>query len=173
MPKEPLAVIVLAAGKGTRMNSAVPKVLHEIAGQPMVGHVLAAASRLEPESAIVVVGPDMDAVAKDVAPHPAIVQENQSGTGDAVKVGISALSEMRDGTVLVLFGADPLIRTETLAEMVDVREAGAAVVVLGFRATNPQSILYRVRVPVNWGPMPRRRAEHLPGAKRLNRSLPI
>ena len=137
MPKEPLAVIVLAAGKGTRMNSAVPKVLHEIAGLPMVGHVLAAASRLEPESAIVVVGPDMDAVAKDVAPHPAIVQENQSGTGDAVKVGISALSEMRDGTVLVLFGADPLIRTETLAEMVDVREAGAAVVVLGFRATNP------------------------------------
>ena len=73
MPKEPLAVIVLAAGKGTRMNSAVPKVLHEIASQPMVGHVLAAASHLEPQSAIVVVGPDMDAVANAVAPYPAIV----------------------------------------------------------------------------------------------------
>ena len=119
------------------MNSALPKVLHAIAGRPMAVHVLAAASRLEPQSAIVVVGPDMDAVANVVAPHPVIVQENQSGTGDAVKVGISALTEMRDGTVLVLFGADPLIRTETLAEMVDAREAGAAVVVLGFRAANP------------------------------------
>lgn len=137
MPKEPLAVIVLAAGKGTRMNSEVPKVLHAIAGLPMVGHVLASANRLKPEAAIVVVGPGMDVVTDAVAPHPTVVQESQSGTGDAVKVGISALTDVTDGTVLVLFGADPLIRTETLAEMVDAREAGAAVVVLGFQAADP------------------------------------
>ena len=101
----------------------------------MVGHVLAAASRLEPQSTIVVVGP-CGCRPKDVAPHPAIVQENQSGTRDAVKVGISALSEMQTALSLC-FRCGPLIRTETLAGMVDAREAGAAVVVLGFRAANP------------------------------------
>ena len=137
MSKQPLAIIVLAAGKGTRMQSAIPKVLHQVAGRAMVRHVLAAAESLKPKSTVIVVGPDMDTVTKAVEPYPTVVQPNQSGTGDAVKVALPALEGMRNGTVLVLFGADPLIRPETLNDMVEAREAGAAIVVLGFRAGNP------------------------------------
>lgn len=137
MPKIPLSVIVLAAGKGTRMNSAVPKVLHQIAGRAMVDHVIATAESLEPRSLVVVVGPDMELVAETVAPYPTVLQENQSGTADAVKVGIPALGDTGGETVLVLFGADPMIRSEALADMVKACDGGAAVVVLGFRAANP------------------------------------
>jgi bifunctional UDP-N-acetylglucosamine pyrophosphorylase/glucosamine-1-phosphate N-acetyltransferase len=137
MSEEPIAAIVLAAGKGTRMKSALPKVLHRIAGHPMVCHVIDATKLLAPTRIVVVVGPDMDAVIEIVSPHLTTVQTAQAGTGDAVKTGVRSLENFLSGTVLVLFGADPLITTETLRRMVVVREAGAAVVVLGFRAADP------------------------------------
>jgi bifunctional UDP-N-acetylglucosamine pyrophosphorylase/glucosamine-1-phosphate N-acetyltransferase len=137
MSEEPIAAIVLAAGKGTRMKSALPKVLHSIAGQPMVRHVLAAAMDLDPERLVVVVGPAMDAVERAVSPHPTAVQTAQAGTGDAVRVGLGRLDGFGQGTVLVLFGGDPLIRSATLRRLVAAREAGAGVVVLGFRAEDP------------------------------------
>jgi bifunctional UDP-N-acetylglucosamine pyrophosphorylase/glucosamine-1-phosphate N-acetyltransferase len=137
MSEEPIAAIVLAAGKGTRMKSALPKVLHRIAGHPMVCHVIDATKPLAPTRTVVVVGPDMDAVTAIVSPHPTTVQTAQAGTGDAVKTGLGLLGEFSSGTVLVLFGGDPLITTETLRRMVAAREAGAAVVVLGFRAGDP------------------------------------
>ena len=136
MSEHLIAAIVLAAGKGTRMKSALPKVLHNIAGQPMVRHVLDAVEPLVPAETLVVVGPDMGNVAAAVQPAKNVIQKDQAGTGDAVRVAVESMST-RTGTVLVLFGADPLIRTETVSRLVAARRAGASVVVLGFRAGDP------------------------------------
>jgi bifunctional UDP-N-acetylglucosamine pyrophosphorylase/glucosamine-1-phosphate N-acetyltransferase len=131
------AVILLAAGKGTRMKSDLPKVLHQLAGKPLVGHALDAAAALNPSQCVVVVGPGMEDVATAVAPHPIAVQANQQGTADAVLAAREALSGFGGGsdgaTVLVLYGDTPMIGADTLSRMIAAREAGAGVVVLGFR----------------------------------------
>jgi len=72
-----IAAIILAAGKGTRMKSALPKVMHRIAGRSMLGHVLDNLAILKPNRVVVVVGPDMDSVAKEAAPHPTVIQREQ------------------------------------------------------------------------------------------------
>ncbi len=112
--------IVLAAGKGTRMRSNVPKVLHEVARRPLLHHVLATARALEAGETIVVVGPGMDNVAeaaKSFAPDVrVVVQENQLGTGDAVRAALPRL-EAQMSDVIVLFGDTPLVRPETIAAM--------------------------------------------------------
>ncbi len=137
MSTDAVATVILAAGKGTRMKSALPKVMHAIGGRPMVQHVLATAAALDAEKQVVVVGPDMADVAGAVAPWDTAVQENQLGTGDAVLAARSLLAGFT-GTVLVLYGDTPLIRTETLRAMIAKRaETGAAVVVLGFRPDEP------------------------------------
>jgi bifunctional UDP-N-acetylglucosamine pyrophosphorylase/glucosamine-1-phosphate N-acetyltransferase len=132
-----VAAVILAAGKGTRMKSDLPKVLHPVAGRPMIGHVLAAAAALKPAKCVVVVGPDMDAVAAAAAPHPTAVQTERLGTADAVRMAQAALTDFRKGTVLILFGDTPLITADTLRRMLDARAAGASVVVLGFRPDDP------------------------------------
>ncbi len=134
------AVIILAAGKGTRMKSDLPKVLHALAGRPIVGHVLATLAPLNPARTVAVIGPGMDAVAAAVAPAPTAVQPDQNGTGAAVRVAREALGAV-EGTVLVVFGDTPLIRTKTLEAMVAARakDPALAVVVLGFRAADPGS----------------------------------
>ncbi|HYE47985.1 MAG TPA: bifunctional UDP-N-acetylglucosamine diphosphorylase/glucosamine-1-phosphate N-acetyltransferase GlmU [Azospirillaceae bacterium] len=134
----PLACIVLAAGKGTRMKSDLPKVLHPIAGVPMVSHVVAAAEALSPERVVVVVGPGMESVARAVAPHATAVQESQLGTADALKAARGALGDF-GGDVLVMFGDTPLVRAETLSRMVAARgqPSDPAVVVLGMRPADP------------------------------------
>lgn len=137
MTSHPVAAIVLAAGMGTRMRSALPKVMHPIAGKPMLGHVLAAAEQAGVGRRIVVVGPDMPSVAKLAAPAPAVQQTDRLGTAHAVSMAREELADFRQGTVLVLFGDTPLIRAETLAAMVAAREAGATIVVLGFEAADP------------------------------------
>jgi bifunctional UDP-N-acetylglucosamine pyrophosphorylase/glucosamine-1-phosphate N-acetyltransferase len=131
MTDRPLAVIVLAAGKGTRMRSDKPKVLHQVAGRPMLGHVIAAAESLEAERIVVVVAPGMDSVAKAASQHKIAVQEQQLGTGDAVKSARPAL-EGFSGDVLILYGDCPLIQAETLAAMRRQRR-DEAVTVLGIR----------------------------------------
>ncbi|ACI98997.1 bifunctional UDP-N-acetylglucosamine diphosphorylase/glucosamine-1-phosphate N-acetyltransferase GlmU [Rhodospirillum centenum] len=138
-----LACVVLAAGKGTRMKSDLPKVLHPLAGVPMVRHVVDAAASLGPERIVVVVGPGMDSVAAAVAPHPTVVQQRQQGTADALAAALPLL-EGFDGDVLVLYGDTPLIRAETLARLAEARRTpvGAAgtdpaVVVLGMRPDDP------------------------------------
>jgi bifunctional UDP-N-acetylglucosamine pyrophosphorylase/glucosamine-1-phosphate N-acetyltransferase len=133
-----IAAIVLAAGKGTRMKSALPKVLHRIAGRSMVGHVLDNLATLAPARLVVVVGPGMDDVAAEVAPHPTALQKDQRGTGDAVKAARTALGNV-SGTVLVLFGDAPLVAAETMRRLVARREAAdhPAVVVLGLRPADP------------------------------------
>lgn len=135
--KSPIAVVVLAAGAGTRMKSALPKVLHSVAGRPMLAHVLANVARLKPARIVGVVAPGAEAVAKAFAPHPTAVQKKAQGTGDAVK---AALAELRghSGPVLVVYGDAPLVTTASLRRLVDAcRKAKASVGVLGFTALDP------------------------------------
>lgn len=136
MAENSIYAVVLAAGQGTRMKSALPKVLHKIAGRPMVSHLLATVDSLHAEKAVVVVGPNMEQVAEAVAPHAVAVQHKQQGTGDAVKAAREALKGA-SGSVLVLYGDTPLVRKETLESMIKERENGADVVVLGFCPADP------------------------------------
>jgi len=132
------AVLILAAGMGTRMCSARPKVMHEIAGRSMIDHVLAAARALAPERIVVVIGPDMPELAAAVAPVETVVQGERLGTGHAVMAAREALAGA-DGDVLVLFGDTPRLRPETLAAMLAARrhDPAPAVVVLGMRPEDP------------------------------------
>ena len=133
----PLAVLILAAGQGTRMKSALPKVLHPLANRPMIGHALATAQALTPERLIAVIGPGMEEVAAAVAPVPTVVQALQRGTGDAVRAAQEALNGFT-GDVLVLYGDSPLTMPETLAKLLATRErADAAVAVIGMRPDEP------------------------------------
>ncbi len=136
----PIAVIVLAAGQGTRMNSDLPKVLHVMAGAPLVAHAVALARSLEPARIVVVTGHGAEAVGAVVAefaPEAEIAhQVEQRGTAHAVLQAADALDGF-DGDVIVLYGDTPLVRTETLVAMIDARAEGAAIVALGFFATEP------------------------------------
>ncbi len=135
-----LAVIVLAAGDGTRMKSTRPKVLHEIAHRLMLRHVVDAAAALQPERTLVVIGKDMAAVAAAAAPAETLVQSPPLGTGHAVKLALGVLGDFA-GDVLVLVGDAALITTETLAALVTERRRTpeAAVAVLGMRVTEPNA----------------------------------
>ena len=140
MSTTPLMLIVLAAGKGTRMKSDLPKVLHAIAGRSMLGHVLALTDLVGATRTVVVVGPDMDNVrAAALAAVPGaevFVQTQQLGTGDAVKAALPALANHR-GDVIVLYADTPLIQPDTIASLRDTLDAGASVAVLGFEAADP------------------------------------
>lgn len=129
MIDQSLAVIVLAAGEGTRMKSATPKVLHPIAGIPLVGHVLATAGRLEPAHVIAVVRHARDAVAaviSELLPQTIIVdQDDVPGTGRAVEVAIAALPDDFTGDVVVVSGDVPLLDADTLAELIAAHRANA------------------------------------------------
>jgi bifunctional UDP-N-acetylglucosamine pyrophosphorylase/glucosamine-1-phosphate N-acetyltransferase len=132
--------IILAAGEGTRMKSATPKVLHEIAGLPMVAHVAAAAKRAGGNSVALVVGHGADAVRKaanrfDPAPE-IFVQSERLGTAHAVLAAREAIAKGHDD-VLVMFGDTPLIEAEPLLAARRKLAEGAAVVVVGFRPQNP------------------------------------
>ncbi len=133
-----LAVVILAAGQGTRMKSRLPKVLHPVAGRSMIAHVVAAAGDLKPDRIVVVVGPGHEAVREAVAPHDSVVQEERLGTAHALATA-RPLLEGFDGDVLVLYGDCPLIRGETLARMTAAARAEPRPggVVLAFRKAPP------------------------------------
>jgi bifunctional UDP-N-acetylglucosamine pyrophosphorylase/glucosamine-1-phosphate N-acetyltransferase len=138
-----LAVVILAAGKGVRMASRKPKVLHEVAGKAMLHHVLDAVAPLAPARIVVVSGRDMEQLAEAARPHPTVVQEPQLGTGHAVLAARQTLDgfhgEDGAGHVLVLFGDTPLVTTNTLARMVQVAKGAEApaLVALGFHSAEP------------------------------------
>lgn len=138
MTNRKTAVVMLAAGLGTRMKSDVPKVLHPLAGRAMVAHLLDTLAALAPERVIVVIGEGMDAVARAVAPHPTVVQSPRAGTGHALMAARAALADFH-GDVLVVYGDTPLITLPTLQRMLAARRAQAdpAVVVLGFHPDDP------------------------------------
>jgi bifunctional UDP-N-acetylglucosamine pyrophosphorylase/glucosamine-1-phosphate N-acetyltransferase len=136
-----LAVVILAAGQGTRMNSGLAKVLHEIAGQPMLAYPIRTAEALGAERLVVVVGRDADAVKQAFAGRATFVlQEPQRGTGHAVLEARPALEGFR-GEVLILYGDTPLLRLETLRAMRERKaHARADLVILTARIPLPGRI---------------------------------
>ncbi len=142
-PAQKLAAIILAAGKGTRMKSATPKVLHKVAGLAMLGHAVKALDGLGLEKLVLVLAPDQDNVAdaaRDWVQNPSIVahavQDPPKGTGHAVMAAMPALDGVT-GDVIVAFGDTPLVRPETYEALLAPRRAGADIVVSGFRAKGP------------------------------------
>ena len=137
-----LLTVILAAGKGTRMRSQTPKVLHRVAGRSMLGHVLALAKGVGGEKLAVVIGPGMDNVRAEAlaaASGAAVfVQENQLGTADAVLAAREAIAQ-HTGDLLVLFADTPLITQETVSALIGELDRGAQVAVLGFEARDPGS----------------------------------
>jgi bifunctional UDP-N-acetylglucosamine pyrophosphorylase/glucosamine-1-phosphate N-acetyltransferase len=122
--------VILAAGIGTRMKSALPKTLHKIAGRSMLRHLLSSCEQVF-DRTVVVVGPDMEAVRQEAAPHVCVVQQERRGTAHAA---LLAAPEFGDGDVAVLYADAPLIRPETLRQLLDRRSAGdAALALLAFR----------------------------------------
>lgn len=137
-------VVVLAAGEGKRMKSALPKVLHPLLGRTLLGHVLAAAAPLGADRTVVVVGHGADQVREhlaEVAPAAlAVLQQRQLGTGHAVRIALDAVSEAT-GTVVVINGDVPLLRPETVAALVEAHEgAGAAATVLAAEVPDPTGL---------------------------------
>jgi len=132
--------VVLAAGEGTRMRSSLPKVLHPVAGQPLLAHVLDAAPHGTGAALAVVIGPDHKAVAdevKRVRPDAAtFVQAERLGTAHAVLSARAAIARGVDD-LLVAFGDTPLISAKTFARLREPLAKGAALAVLGFRAADP------------------------------------
>src|SRR5581483_3928770 len=132
--------VVLAAGEGTRMRSSLPKVLHPIAGEPLLAHVLHAAPSGADARLAVVVGPDHKSVADEVRrirpDAETFVQRERVGTAHAVLAARKAIAHSADD-LLVVFGDTPLISAETFARMRSPLAMGAALTVLGFRAADP------------------------------------
>jgi bifunctional UDP-N-acetylglucosamine pyrophosphorylase / glucosamine-1-phosphate N-acetyltransferase len=135
-----LAIVVLAAGMGTRMKAALPKVLHKVAGRSMLGHALTAGKGLAPSIAVVIHGPGMENVQKESLRYlPACKfaeQKDRRGTGHAVSMAQDALKGF-SGVVLVLYGDVPLIQTSTLQQLLTKIDAKHKMAVLGFEAANP------------------------------------
>jgi bifunctional UDP-N-acetylglucosamine pyrophosphorylase / glucosamine-1-phosphate N-acetyltransferase len=127
-----VSVIVLAAGQGTRMNSELPKVLHQVAGAPLLVHAMRASGTLQPARTVVVVGHGAEAVTKAaLAENPevqVVLQSEQLGTGHAVRQALPALAGF-SGKVIVLYGDTPFIAPETLKKLA---ASSADVTVLGF-----------------------------------------
>lgn len=129
----PTAAVILAAGKGTRMRSALPKVLHPVANRPMIHHVVGAARASGAARLVAVLSPGLSAVADSLPGVAIAIQDPPQGTGHAVAAALPALEGFAGG-VLVLFGDTPLIEAETLHRLRTALEApGVAVAVLGFR----------------------------------------
>jgi len=145
-PTPPAAVIVLAAGEGTRMKSAaLPKILHPLCGRSLVGHAVAAARELTPEHLVVVVGHKREQVTAHLAEIDpavrAVVQAEQKGTGHAARVALEALAAdgvVLDGTVVVSYGDVPLLTAQTLRRLAAAHAAdGNAVTVLTAEVPDP------------------------------------
>jgi bifunctional UDP-N-acetylglucosamine pyrophosphorylase / glucosamine-1-phosphate N-acetyltransferase len=137
---QPVHIVVLAAGKGTRMRSAVPKVLHHLAGLPLIDHVLRTAETLEPKTVTVVVGHEADALNAHLRDRPGVrtvLQEPQLGTGHAL-LATEPLLQTESGTVVLLSGDVPLLTPASLAALVERhRDAGAAATVATAMAERP------------------------------------
>lgn len=152
--KHKLACVILAAGKGKRMRSDLPKVMHRLAGRPMINWVLETAEALKPEKIIVVTAPGADAVRDAVKPHAVAVQKEALGTADAVKAALPALDGF-DGDILVLYGDGPFYTIETLRGLLDAMR-GDAKAGLGYLAMTPDD-------PTGYGRMLRNNNGYLEG----------
>ena len=133
MSQRCIAAIVLAAGHGTRMKSEKPKVLHQLAGQPMVSHILGTLGDAGVDRICVIVGPGMDDLTAAVAPHQTAVQVDRLGTAHAALAAKDIIGDDHDD-LLILNGDNPLISIDRITALLDARQADAdpAVVVLGW-----------------------------------------
>ncbi|MBL42584.1 MAG: bifunctional N-acetylglucosamine-1-phosphate uridyltransferase/glucosamine-1-phosphate acetyltransferase [Rhodospirillaceae bacterium] len=131
-----LEVIILAAGLGTRMNSKKPKVLHEVAGKPIINYLIKTVEKLNPKQITFVIGPNDQLTKKLVEPYPSVIQKNREGTAHAVMAAKERMG-VEEGVVLILFGADPFVEVGTLQKMIDSINSGSNVVVLGFETKKP------------------------------------
>lgn len=152
MAERSLAVVILAAGQGTRMKSSLPKVLHPIGGRSLIAHVLDTAAGLQPQRVLAVVRHDRDRVAEHIlshAPDTTIVDQDATpGTGRAVEQALEALPEDFDGTVVVLSGDVPLVDTATLERLVGGHLEGArAMTMLSAVFENPTGLGRILRSP--------------------------
>jgi len=148
-----LNIVILAAGKGSRMKSHKPKVLHELAGRPLISWLIESAEQLNPEKIIVVTAPDMDDVREVVKPHTSVIQHKAQGTGDAVKAALPAL-EGHKGDVLILLGDAPLLAHDTMQDLIDARHLdNAGLSVLGVELDDPHG--YGRLVPDKHGKLAR------------------
>lgn len=139
MSDRPIAAIILAAGKGTRMKSSLHKVLHKVAGRPMIEHLLASVEALEPKKLVTIVGESRDQLEERLASRVDFaVQDPQLGTGHAVQQAEQALKGF-EGDVLVLYGDVPFVKASTMQVMIDRLRAvdSPAAVVLGFEPADP------------------------------------
>ncbi|MEM9357265.1 MAG: bifunctional UDP-N-acetylglucosamine diphosphorylase/glucosamine-1-phosphate N-acetyltransferase GlmU [Pseudomonadota bacterium] len=140
MPVPDTLSVILAAGKGTRMKSDIPKPLHQIAGRTLLGHAMHAARAAEHSQIAVVIGPDMDNVKAETTTHDpsaqTFVQHRQAGTADAVLAAKDAIRQ-HNGDMFVLFCDTPMLQAETLNRVSDALDQGANIVVLGFEADDP------------------------------------
>ena len=135
-----IALIVLAAGKGTRMKSTLPKVMHRVAGRSLLGHVLSSASGLLPKQVVVVAGPDMESVGAEACryfPDCAVaIQEERKGTAHAVSTAKDSLAGF-SGTILVLYADVPLIQAASIKALAAKVDTETVAAVLGFEAVDP------------------------------------
>lgn len=139
--KHKFAAVILAAGAGTRMRSDLPKVMHRLAGQPLISHVLSSLKPLSPEQVVVVVAPGMESVKEEctkVTPDCTFaIQDKQQGTGHAVRCALDNLKGFK-GHVLVLYGDTPLLTHETLLPLLEEKAShDAAIALLAMRPDNP------------------------------------
>lgn len=145
MSQSRFAAIILAAGSGSRMKSAIPKVMHPIAGRPMITYLLDALRPLSPAATVIVIGPQMESVARIAAPAESIIQDPPLGTGDAVRTALRAVSgrlaSLGDiDELIVVYGDTPFLTTATLSRLLEERHrAGAAIVVSGMRPADPSA----------------------------------
>jgi bifunctional UDP-N-acetylglucosamine pyrophosphorylase/glucosamine-1-phosphate N-acetyltransferase len=134
MAQPETTAIILAAGLGTRMKSALPKAMHPIAGGPMLRHLVDAAEHVFANIAVVI-GPGMPALEKLAAPHPTAIQHERRGTAHAA---LAAAGHFGTGDVAILFADNPLIRAETLAKLLAERRAAqAGLALMAMRPRNP------------------------------------
>ena len=142
----PLDVVILAAGQGKRMHSAVPKVLHRIAGRPIAAHVLAAMRTLSPRTIALVVGYGAEAVERELAAVDVVFvrQDPPRGTGDAARVALAALPA--DGVTLIGLGDVPLVPADSLARLVAIAREGR-VAILSARVREPFGLGRVIRTP--------------------------
>jgi bifunctional UDP-N-acetylglucosamine pyrophosphorylase/glucosamine-1-phosphate N-acetyltransferase len=146
--KAPLAAVVLAAGKGTRMKSALPKVLHPVAGEPILGHILRTLQKLGAAQLVVVVGAQQDNIATYAKSFGAAIgiQDPPQGTGDAARSAMPALGSFA-GDVMVLYGDNPLLTEETLGKLLAARAAGADLALMGFKPADPTPYGKLIQLP--------------------------
>lgn len=125
--------IILAAGMGTRMKSRLPKAMQRLGNRPMIWHLIETARQVV-DRIVVVIGPGMDDLAKQVAPHETVIQYERLGTGHAAKTGVDVLDE---GRAVILYADNPLLTVNTMQQLLDAHKGGHILSLLGMRPTVP------------------------------------